>query len=496
MEPVAPQVQVAPRKRIDPIAVASVGPRSEPKAVFTTALHPPGVKPASAAMAQDDALGGTLGWAGSELGFGYGGFGDLESFIGYPALAEMAQRPEYRKITETIATEMTRRWIEVQAANTEEDKTDKIQAINAAMDRLSVRQVFHKAAEHDGFFGGGHVYIDLGNVSADEMQKAIGDGGDDASRAKIGKGDLKALRNVEPVWCYPQGYNSTDPMAPGWYEPSRWIVMSRPVHATRLLTFVGRSVPDILKPAYSFRGLSMSQMARPYIDNWLRTRQSVSDIIEAFSVFVLKTNMDDVLAGGAGDNLDARLMLFNATRTNRGTLAIDKEEDFQNISAPLGGLDALQAQAQEQMASVSGVPLVKLLGITPSGLNASSDGEIRVFYDWILAYQEHLFRRNLTTVFNLVQLSEFGEIDPALTFKFVPLWSMSEKELADVRKTEAETDGILVQEGIILPSEARARVAGDPDTPYVGLDPDLEVDPPDPGELDPVPDPTLQAGSE
>ncbi|WP_163360700.1 anti-CBASS protein Acb1 family protein, partial [Klebsiella aerogenes] len=74
-------------------------------------------------------------------------------------------------------------------------------------------------------------------------------------------------------------YNTTNPLAADWYKPALWYVQGRPVHATRLLTFVGREVPDLLKPAYSFGGLSMSQMAKPYVDNWLRTRASVADLI-------------------------------------------------------------------------------------------------------------------------------------------------------------------------------------------------------------------------
>jgi hypothetical protein len=55
-------------------------------------------------------------------------------------------------------------------------------------------------------------------------------------------------------------------------------------------------------------------------------------------------------------------------RSNAGTFALDKEtEEFFNVSTPLGTLDALQAQSQEQMSSVSGIPLIILLGITPRG---------------------------------------------------------------------------------------------------------------------------------
>ena len=150
---------------------------------------------------------------------------------------------------------------------------------------------------------------------------------------------------------------------------------------------------------------------------------------------------------------------------------IDKNiEDFDNVSVPLGSLDKLQAQAQEHMASVSGIPLVKLLGVTPSGLNASSDGEIRCFYDWIGAYQEVLFRINLTKVVNFVQLSLFGDVDEDIIIQFEPLWALDEKELAEVDKLKAETAQIRIDSGVIAPEEDRQRIASEPDTPYPGLD--------------------------
>jgi hypothetical protein len=62
-----------------------------------------------------------------------------------------------------------------------------------------------------------------------------------------------------------------------------------------------------------------------------------------------------------------------------------------SLLTPRWALSMLQAQAQEQMAAVSSIPLVKLLGIAPTGLNASSDGEIRVFYDYIHALQQSIF---------------------------------------------------------------------------------------------------------
>lgn len=441
---------------------------------FSFPKPPPGVLPegeTSLAMDSQPNVVAAGAWAGGYYG---AAFTEGLEFLGYPYLAELAQRPEYRRMVEVIATEMTRKWIKITAVGDDEDKTDKIAKIEAELNRLEAPKVFKTMAEQDGFFGRSHLYLDTGATDdVVELQTSIGDGSDAASLAKVGKKNpIKALRAVEAVWTYPTNYNSNDPLKGDWYKPDVWFVMGKRIHVTRLLTFIGREVPDLLKPAYSFGGLSLTQMAKPYVDNWLQTRQGVNDIVQAFSTFVLSTNMAETLQAG-GEQLLRRAEVFNNLRNNRGLMLLDKEQEaFQNVSAPLGGLHELQAQAQEHMAAVSGEPLVKLLGITPLGLNASSDGEIRCFYDSIEAYQNAFFKPNLTKVINFVQLSLFGEIDKGISFKFEPLWALDEEKQSQVRKTDAETDQILVDAGIVSQVEVRKRIAGDPASPYAGLAPD------------------------
>jgi uncharacterized protein len=437
-----------------------------------------GVLPAGAKMAMDDAGYNALGWAQSAY-MASGAYAEGQTFLGYPELSLLAQRPEYRLIVETLATEMTRKWIDFRAKGDGEDKSERISKIQDEFERLNVRDAFRQAARNDGFFGRGHIYLDTGDGDdPQELGTNLGDGRNATSRAKISPDHrLKGVRAIEPVWTYPQQYNSTDPLRPDWYKPSTWFAMGKQVHGSRLLTLIGCEVPDMLKPAYSFGGLSKSQMAKPYVDNWLDTRQATNDIIRSFTVFLLKTNMSAVLSGAGGDDFFKRLDMFNATRDNRGVMAIDKEfEDFSNVSAPLGGLDHLQAQAQEHLASVSRIPLVKLTGISPSGLNASSDGELRCWSDLIHSEQENLFRPELTTILGYVQLSLFGDVDPDITFDFLPIYELTEKEKAELRQVEATTGSTLIQVGAIDPKEERTRVAHDPETPYAGLDIDKMPD--------------------
>jgi len=123
-------------------------------------------------------------------------------------------------------------------------------------------------------------------------------------------------------------------------------------------------------------------------------------------------------------------------------------------------------------SAVSGIPLIVLLGITPSGLNASSEGELRVFYDLIHAMQESLFRDKLKRIIDFVQLNLYGNVDPAIGFEFEPLWSLDEKGEAEVRKIKAETHMLYVDGGIFGQEEVRNIEIADENSPYNGLDPD------------------------
>jgi phage-related protein (TIGR01555 family) len=465
------RLQIAPealgRSRLAPSRDLGIGMTSMPiapgrgSAAFHVPRPPPGVVPDGVRpMAMDADLGV---WSS-----GLSTWTENLSWLGMPFLAELAQRAEYRQIAETFAKEMTRKWIKVSAIG-DDDKTDKIAVIERALKKHQVRNKFRRLAELDCFFGRGHLYVDNGCTSDRDLLKVplILD------RRTFEPGSLLGFRVVEPAWTYPGIYDSIDPMQEDFYCPRTWYVMSKEVHRSRLLTLVSREVPDLLKPSYQFGGISMSQMARPYIDNWLRTRQSVSDLVHSFSTMILSCDMSQVIGdgGGNGQDLFDRIDLFNNLRDNRGTMTLNKDtEELSNVVTPLGTLDHLQAQAQEQMAAVSHIPLIVLLGITPSGLNASSDGELQAWASWVKAMQEHLFDDPLDRVIKIIQIDEFGEIDPAITFDYEPLRELSDAEEAAARKTEADTDALYVNSGVLDPDEIRQRLTSEEGGMYSGID--------------------------
>lgn len=432
-----------------------------PRRVFAAPKLPPGVVPGgiTAPIAMDDALGG-YGWLNTEGGQ-WCGLG----FPGYPYLSNLAQRSEYRAPTETIAAEATREWIKLTGAD-----EAKLKELDDAIDQFGVRDVVRQCVLQDGFYGRGQLYIAIKGHDTPAKQRLpllIDDDG-----ATIEKGSLLGFKTIEPIWTTPMAYNSNDPTKPDFYKPDVWYVMGKPVHATRLLTFISRPVPDVLKPSYNFGGLSLSQLIEPYVQRWLKTVDSVNRLLSNFSVSGLATNMQATLSeepGGA--SLFKRAALFNQLRDNRGLMLLDKDsEEFFQFNTPLSGLSDLQAQAQEHMAAPTHIPLVKLTGITPSGLNASSEGEIKVFYDFIAAEQENLLSSHVETLLRILQLHLWGKVDKGIGFEWVPLDSPTDKELAEMRTADATAGTGYINAGVISADEERERLRTTPTSGYTFLE--------------------------
>jgi phage-related protein (TIGR01555 family) len=433
-------------------------------AVPPVGVVPPNTRP----MALDDSA---LGMFNGNLGLAFG-FG---RWLGFPYLAELTQIPEIRVICETIAREMTRKWVKLNATG-DDDKSDKIRVIEDQLKLHKIQDKFRRLSELDGEAGRGHLFIDVG-VTGDLLQVPLY-----LQPQTIKKGSLKAFRVIEPMWVYPDKYNAQNPLDENFYRPETWFVMAQRVHRTRLIPFVSREMPNMLRPAYSFGGLSMSQMILESVNSWHQTRDSVAKLIKNFSTSVLKTDMDSALESGSGADLAHRAKLFTQYRDNDGLFILHRTEEFDNVSAPLGTLDHLQAQSQEHICSIAGMPLVVFTGLSPSGLNASSEGELQVWAQRVHSMQEHLFNDPLKTVIDVIQLDQFGVIDPEITFEFEPLKEASEEDMGKADKNDAEIDAIYVNAGVISPDEMRQKLAAQPDSPYAGID--LSAPAPEPPEME------------
>jgi hypothetical protein len=440
--------------------------------------YPPNVGPAkddAVRMAQDADLNMMLGYAQEQ----WPGMG----FLGFPFLAELSQIAEYRQMSDRLSQEMTRKWVRF-TTRSDKDKSDRIKQLQEAFERLEVQSAFREMAQYDGLFGRGQLYIDLG-LALDESADAELGTPLLYDKHKIKKGALKRLQPIEPLYSYAYDYDAGEPLSRHFYQPKTWYIMKRKVHHSRLLTFVSRPVPTMLKPMYAFSGLSLSQLALPTIENFLKMRQAVSKIVLNYSLRGIKTNMEGILQGGtdALDSLIQRVQIYTQQASNDGLMLLDKDlEDFFQHTTPMTNIDKLLDQARDNMCAIANIPRMVLFGLSPEGMNASADGELAVFEQYVTGMQETLFRHNLEKVLRLVQLSEFGEIDPEITFEFNPLRELSDKDLAGIRLQNAQADNIYYAMSAVASTEVRKKLGDDPTSGWDSLDVEKKVEPVEPAK--------------
>lgn len=448
-----------------------LGSTEEERKPYVLPAPLPGVRPAEAPTGEalrlvmdsgyTEPMALDVGEMPASWGFGASGQqGPGLSFLGFPYLAELAQITEYRTPAESLSNEMTRRWLKFKNKG-KRKLDDKISEIESRFEQLKVRDLFREAALKTEQFGRAHIYASIKNQD-DDITRQL-------PLTKIGKGMLLGLSCIEPYWLTPYSWNSTHPERPDFYKPQSWYVLGRKTHASRLLTFRFREVPDLLKPAYDFSGISMTQLMMPYVNRWLRTSKNVNDLINIFSIVTLSTDLQALIQDPV--EFMKRLQTFTQTRDNRGLMVTNKDtEELTTQNIPLGSLDKLQAQAQEHMATPGRMPLIEFFGITPSGLNASSEGEFQARNRYVKGMQELGFTCHVIRLLEIVQMDLYGSVDPDITIEWQPLYEPNGKELAEIRKADADRDAVFVQIGAISPDEVRDKIRTEPESGYNGLE--------------------------
>lgn len=388
-------------------------------------------------------------------------------FLGYALLSSIAQDPLIRAGIETIADDMTRKFIDLTSQG-EEDLSAKISELESDLQRFRIKSLFNRALSTTGYQGGCLVYIDMGELDDEEKKVPLYL---DSSTFK--QGSFKGFKIIEPINVYPGVYNSSDPTADDYFNPETWYILGKEYHKSRFLYFAQNEVPLLLKPLYNFFGISLSQQVLEYVQNFTENRRSAQRLLNKFSLTIWKTDMSAFLSGGDCNSLTQRVKYFNAQRNNDGTALIDKElEDMVQINTPLSGVTDIVSMSLDLAPVILGISKDKYFGDLPKGLNASSEGTNRIYYDKIQSLNEKICYDNVEKVIKILQLNRYGEIDDNISFQFAPLWEMDERERAEINKIHADTAAVYVDRGCLSQEEIRGALAANPDSGYSNIDVD------------------------
>lgn len=151
-------------------------------------------------------------------------------------------------------------------------------------------------------------------------------------------------------------------------------------------------------------------------------------------------NLRDIIATG-GKPLEGLLRyvdMFRRFQSIEGMTIMDAKDKFEGMeTTAFSGLGDLILRLMEQIAGALQIPLVRLLGQSPGGLNSPGDAEMNNYYEGIKARQETNFRVPMTRIYRALAQSLGKKLPDGFWIQFRSLRQLSEKEKAEI----AETDG-------------------------------------------------------
>lgn len=267
----------------------------------------------------------------------------------------------------------------------------------------------------------------------------------------------------------PEWYEITPPTAGKTYY----------VHHSRLLLFDGDLLPAYERIARGGGGMSCLEGLIKAIYRNDTAQSTALNALERISTALLQLNgIKDLLQSDEGTKIvRKRLDLIDMARNLLNTIAIDTEDNYQVFNIPISGISNLLDSFGQYVCALTGIPFTVLFGRSPAGLNSTGNGDLENYYNDVVGkIQKRTLKGQLEKLIKTLQLSKYGPTKGTelenWTIKFNPLWSPSDKEVAETEKIRTDTKKneidillSLLDRQLIDDSEARKYLAEKTDYP-------------------------------
>lgn len=237
------------------------------------------------------------------------------------------------------------------------------------------------------------------------------------------------------------------------------------IHRDRCLLFEGELVPDYdtseIDTSQKYWGLSTLQRIYNRLKYYGSVEQGCSNLMEEAVIgkYTLE-NLSSILAMNNKDALDKilmRLEVMNASKSIINAVLLGKNESYERDSVNFSGVDSMIDRMMMNLSGVSGIPVTKLFGRSPAGMNSTGQSDERNYYDGIRAYLINKVKPEANKLISLVGKTEYGKPGDYGIDDFNSLWELTEKEYAEIQKMRADTYQIYMQNGVLSPDEVREK---------------------------------------
>jgi hypothetical protein len=262
---------------------------------------------------------------------------------------------------------------------------------------------------------------------------------------RIGRGSFRGLMvfdrwMVEPDLQHMIRGVGDDSLVPRSY----WVIASGSgvsfegmrIHHSRVLRHEGVRLPYWQRVMENMWGISVVERLYDRLIAFDSATNGAAQLVYKSYIRTLKIARlrEIVAAGGMQVNqLQQYVEMMRRYQGIEGITLIDSEDDFAaQVSAgtSFSGIADALIHFGQQISGALQIPLVRLFGQSPAGLNSTGESDMRNYYDGIRQRQERELRPMIDRTYRAMAKSEGIPIPEDFNFVFNPLWQLSETERA------------------------------------------------------------------
>lgn len=263
---------------------------------------------------------------------------------------------------------------------------------------------------------------------------------------------LRAYDRYQVTWTtadLDQDYTSANFGRPAFYTITPINGGSFKVHYSRVYRFEGEAVPEYVRARNNGWADSSLQSVYQSLSRYGMMNAASANIVRDFVQAVLGVkDLAAMLQQGQDEEIAKRAKIIDLTRSVANMVMLDADgETYEKKASSVAGLADLIDRAALNISGATGIPATKLLGRAPSGLNSTGDNDIRQWYDVVKAYQGDELSPAVTWLIDLLKAQKsWAKSARPESYEFVwpSLWQPSEKEWAEIKHINAQTDAIYI----------------------------------------------------
>ena len=342
------------------------------------------------------------------------------------------------------------------------DQDDLRQRVIDELDRLGLTEAIKDATRWERLFGGSAIF-----VGAEDGQNPA----NPLNLANIRK--VHFLTTFDRWELTPQRYY-TDPLRPNFGKPEVFRVSPQDtskfsgllVHESRLVRFGGVRATKRRRAENLSWGDSVLVRAYEAVRQFAGAYASTLALLADANQGIYKiSGLFQALKSGNADILRERMKAIDTVRSTVNAIVLDKDEDYTRVAATLTELGNLLDKFMLRVAASARMPVTVLFGQAPAGLNATGESDMRNWYDRVEEEQRDRIVPAMERIVRLVMLGADGPCrgvePPKWSVVFPSLWRPTAEQEATIGKTQAETDALYHDLGVLTPAHiARARFGG------------------------------------